>query len=60
MRSYADPISPLRERDIQALAVLFQRDDIAMIEADLTQMLLRLLPEPCWEEDGFEFLKEFL
>lgn len=58
--SYADPISPLRERDNQALTNLFHRDDIHAIEVDLTQMLLHLLPEPCWEEDPLEFLQEFL
>ena len=58
--NYAAPLSPLRERDLKALAELFQRQEMATIEADLTQMLLRLLPEPCWEEDPFEFLREFL
>ncbi len=58
--NYADPISPLRERDLQALSELFYRDDIRDIETDITQMLLNLLPEPCWEENLFEFLREFL
>ncbi len=57
---YADPLSPLKERDLLSLANLFQRDDMYDIEVDLNQMLLRLMPEPCWEEDPFEFLKEFL
>ena len=30
------------------------------IEADVNQMLLHLLPEPCWDEDAFDFLREFL
>ncbi len=57
---YADPLEPLRERDLFSLANLFQREDIGDIEVDLNQMLLRLLPAPCWEEDPFEFLQEFL
>jgi hypothetical protein len=57
---YAEPISPLKERDLVALATLFQSDGMVHVEADVNQMLLRLLPEPCWEEDPFEFLKEFL
>jgi hypothetical protein len=58
--SFAAPLSPLRARDIQALAELFLRDDIYAIEADVSQRLLALLPEPCWEDDVFAFLGEFL
>lgn len=57
---YADPLAPLKERDLLSLTTLFQRDDMYDIEVDLNQMLLRLLPEPCWEEDPFEFLRDFL
>lgn len=54
--SYAAPLSPLRERDIVALAALFQRDDMYAIEADVKHKLLLLLPEPCWDDDTFAFL----
>lgn len=57
---YAEPLSPLRHRDVKALTDLFQRDDIYAIEVDISQILLRLLPEPCWEDEPFEFLKDFL
>ncbi len=57
---YADPLAPLKERDVLSLADLFQRQDMYDIEADLNHMLLRLLPAPCWEEDPFEFLQDFL
>lgn len=57
---YADPLPPLKEKDLVSLATLFQRDDMDAVEADLNQILLRLLPAPCWEDDPFEFLKEFL
>ena len=58
--SFAAPLAPLRARDIQALSELFLRNDIAAIEADVSQRLLALLPEPCWEDDIFAFLGEFL
>jgi hypothetical protein len=58
--SFAAPLSPLRERDLQALAALFLRDDIYAIEVDVSQRLLALLPEPCWDDDVFAFLNEFL
>ncbi len=58
--NFAAPLSPLRDRDLAVLEDLFQRDNIYAIEVDISQMLLRLLPEPCWEEDPFEFLQEFL
>lgn len=58
--NYADPLEPLRERDLQALAKWFYREDMLTLETDINEMLLHLLPEPCWEEDAFEFLSEFL
>lgn len=58
--SYASPLAPLRERDLQALVQWFQREDMYAIETDLNQMLLQLLPAPCWDDDAFEFLREFL
>ena len=58
--SFAAPLSPLRVRDIQALSELFLRDDIYVIEADVSHRLLALLPEPYWEDDTFAFLQEFL
>jgi hypothetical protein len=57
---YADPLPPLRSKDDQELTACFQRDDMASIEADITTFLNRLYPEPCWEDDPFAFLSEFL
>ncbi len=59
-KTFAAPVSPLRARDCMALAGLFERNDIHALEADVSQRLLALLPEPCWEDDVFDFLKEFL
>ena len=58
--NYADPLSPLKERDETALMELFQADFMETIEADISHCLLQLLPEPCWEDDPLEFLQDFL
>lgn len=52
--------SILKERDWEALDSLFDRDDSDEIEAEIKNKLLWLVPEPCWEDNPFEFLKEFL
>lgn len=57
---YAAPLSPLRERDEVALDELFQRSDMLAIETDISSCLLKLMPEPCWDDDPFEFIREFL
>ncbi|HEY9761358.1 MAG TPA: hypothetical protein V6D07_02470 [Trichocoleus sp.] len=57
---YANPLSPLRSRDVQALVEMFAHDQLAEIEADIHQYLHRLYPEPCWEIEPYEFLKGFL
>lgn len=62
--NYADhaaPLMPLRERDIKVLVDLFtQNEEIEAIEADIIYNLLRRCPEPCWEDDPSDFLREFL
>jgi hypothetical protein len=50
----------LRERDWTALIELFDRDDGDEIEADIHSSLFWLIPEPCWEDDPFDFLREYL
>jgi hypothetical protein len=58
---FAAPLSPLKERDEKALAALFQRHDMLDVMADVSQCLLQLLPEPCWEDDPLDdLLREFL
>jgi hypothetical protein len=59
-QSYAAPLSPLRTQDNQELAAFFDRGDINTIEDDVLHMLDRLSPEPCWEDDPFQFLGEFV
>ncbi|HEY9648799.1 MAG TPA: hypothetical protein V6C88_20635, partial [Chroococcidiopsis sp.] len=57
---YAPPIMPLRDRDLSALAEFFAAADMERIEADVLKGLRDRYPEPCWDEDLFEFLADFL
>ncbi len=50
----------LRRRDWHELAAMFDLEDINDIEADILSHLDRLWPEPCWEEDPFDFLRDYL
>ncbi|MCY7323277.1 MAG: hypothetical protein LH660_16110 [Phormidesmis sp. CAN_BIN36] len=56
---HAAPLSPLRDRDLVALGEFFDRDDLPNLEQDVNRHLLRLFPEPCWE-DALSFIREFL
>ncbi|PSB19774.1 hypothetical protein C7B65_10420 [Phormidesmis priestleyi ULC007] len=56
---HAAPLSPLRDRDLVALDEFFDRDDLLDLEQDVNRHLLRLFPEPCWE-DALSFLKDYL
>lgn len=57
---HAPPLMPLKERDFKALATLFDRADSNEIEADINNILERMVPEPSWDEDPCEFLQEYL
>lgn len=54
------PLESLRYRDKTALNELFEQKDLEAIILDVVTNLLWLWPEPCWEEDPYEFLEEFL
>ncbi len=54
------PIMPLRERDLTAMTALFEGEDGDEIEADIDDKLPWLGPTPCWEDDPFDFLREYL
>ncbi|MEH1910576.1 hypothetical protein [Nostoc sp.] len=60
LQVYAPSLTFLRERDWTALIELFDRDDGDEIEADIHSSLFWLIPEPCWEDDPFDFLREYL
>ncbi|PSB59995.1 hypothetical protein C7B61_18250 [filamentous cyanobacterium CCP1] len=59
-RSSAALLIPLRDRDLQSLSDLFASDEIEAIEEDILCNLTRLLPEPCWEDNPFDFLQDYL
>jgi hypothetical protein len=58
--SLLDAVIPLRQRDEQILTELFRQEGIEAIEEDIACNLLCRHPEPCWEDDPFEFLREYL
>lgn len=60
LQVYPPSLTSLRERDWTALIELFDRDDVDEIEADINSSLFWLIPEPCWEDDPFDFLREYL
>jgi len=53
-------LNSLRERDWEALTSLFDRDDSDEIEDEIKSKLVWLVSEPCWADNPFEFLREFL
>nr|WP_242054215.1 hypothetical protein [Nostoc parmelioides] len=57
---YAPVFTSLKERDWKALLEMFDRDDIDELEADINFNLQLMIPEPCWEDDPFDFLREYL
>jgi hypothetical protein len=57
---YAPALISLEERDWTVMTELFDREDSDEIEADIRTSLLLMIPEPCWEDDPFEFLSEYL
>ena len=57
--SYGSPLMPLREKDLKALAGLFEHSDNDRIEEEIINQLMWLWPEPCWDDD-FSFIQEYL
>jgi hypothetical protein len=53
-------LTSLKERDQSALLELFDREDSEDIAADIANSLQWLMPEPCWEDNPFDFLMEFM
>lgn len=56
----ANPLAPLRDRDRQALTDMFDHQHMVAIEADILTRLSYLVPEPPWDIEPYEFLREFL
>ncbi|MBT9315216.1 hypothetical protein IXB50_07240 [Leptothoe spongobia TAU-MAC 1115] len=57
---HAEPLAPLRQRDQQALEEIFDDTQVEDIVADICMRLKQLCPEPCWDDDPFEFLKGYV
>lgn len=57
---HAAPLMPLRERDVEALSEYFDHEHIQEIEADVIRNLLIRWPEPCWEDEPLDFLRDYL
>ncbi len=57
--SFASPLESLKARDRTALNALFEGNDKEAIILDVVSNLVCLWPEPCWEEDIYEFLGDF-
>ena len=58
--SHASPLAPLRPRDREALDELFDGDDLSDIALDVHRYLSRIYPEPCWEDEPYEFLNGYI
>ena len=58
--SHASPLAPLRARDRDALGDLFDEDDSAEMALDVYRYLSRTYPEPCWEDEPYEFLNGYI
>ncbi|MEO0539506.1 MAG: hypothetical protein AAFZ80_01430 [Cyanobacteria bacterium P01_A01_bin.105] len=59
-RLYAEPLAPLRDRDEVALNDVFQTEHIEDAVNDVQNRLSHLHPEPCWEDDPYDFLHGYV
>lgn len=57
---HANPLAPLRQKDEQALVEIFDDFQIEDILADVCIRLKQIYPEPCWEDEPFNFLEGYL
>ena len=57
---HAEPLAPLRQRDEQALKDMFDDTQVEEIVSDIRNRLKQLCPEPCWDDDSFEFLRDYI
>jgi len=57
---HASPLAPLRERDAAALEEFFDHDRIQEVTLDIHRYLARMYPEPCWEDEPYEFLQGYV
>ncbi|MEL6384022.1 MAG: hypothetical protein AAFQ89_16530 [Cyanobacteria bacterium J06626_18] len=53
---HATPLAPLRDQDSEKLEALFEGEQIQDIVLDVHRYIARVYPEPCWEDEPYEFL----
>ncbi|MGK7891239.1 MAG: hypothetical protein AB4042_18070 [Leptolyngbyaceae cyanobacterium] len=58
--SFAPPIMPMHQRDRTILDDLFERDDMSDIHTEITDQLGKMVKEPCWDDDPYHFLSDYL
>jgi hypothetical protein len=56
---HAAPLSPIRDRDLQEMKDLFDREDMGAVEGEVDRMLSLLFPAPLWDDSGWATLGEF-
>ncbi|NJM49344.1 MAG: hypothetical protein HC860_26810 [Alkalinema sp. RU_4_3] len=56
---HAAPLSPIRDRDLQEMKEMFDREDMLALESEVDRMLSLLFPAPLWDESGWATLGEF-
>ncbi|NEQ96136.1 MAG: hypothetical protein F6K30_05345 [Cyanothece sp. SIO2G6] len=57
---FAPPIVPMHQRDRTILVDLFEREDMSDIHTDIKSQLGKLITEPCWDDDPYGFLSDYL
>ncbi|NER84367.1 MAG: hypothetical protein F6K42_33515 [Leptolyngbya sp. SIO1D8] len=57
---HASPLASLRKRDAKALEEFFNDDQIQETALDIHRCLARLYPEPCWEDEPYDFLHGYI
>lgn len=57
---HAEPLAPLRQSDEQALEDMFDHGQVEDMVSDICDRLKHLHPEPCWDDDPFDFLNGYL
>ncbi|MEB3230057.1 MAG: hypothetical protein VKJ64_03540 [Leptolyngbyaceae bacterium] len=57
---FAPPILPMHQRDRTILDSLFGRDDMFDIHIEIQDQLGKLVTEPCWDDDPYGFLSNYL
>ena len=57
---HAEPLNAMRRRDEQALEDIFDDLQVEEILIDVCIRLRQLYPEPCWDDEPFDFLQDYL